>query len=89
MDAKNKQIKPQPVTEGLPGRVLRSNMPPITLKRFNEQADGPTGLRAVPNMTPEQEAKARHVGPEAVESIKETRERRERGIKTRRERGEA
>ena len=88
-----KTPKPTPklklIPPGAEGRAIRFAMPKRTTEEVNAQADRLYEMSAFRKMTPEQEAKARLMGPEGVESIKEARERRERGIKARRERGQA
>ena len=85
MDDETPPNKPLTLAEGLPGRVMRLEMPSQTSEEMHAQADRLYEMSPFRNMTPEEEARARRMGPEMVERIKEVRERREREIKARRE----
>lgn len=79
------------LAEGAEGRAICLEMQekPFTQEEMRAQADRFYETSIFRTMTPEQEAKARGMGPEMVEPIRERREHRERGIKARRERGNA
>ncbi len=91
-DEKTPETKPKlRLAEGAEGRAIRWEMlrNPRTVEEMSAEADRAWELSFFRSMTPEQEAKARLMGPQMVQSIRELRERREREIKARRERGSA
>ena len=67
-------------------RAICAAMPRRTAEEALADADRHYEMSDFRKMTPEQEAKARGMGPELVERIREARECNERGIKARRER---
>lgn len=76
----------KPIVTAEEMRQIIAKQSPRTLEEWNKEADRMYEMSPFRNMTPEEEAKARRMGPEMVDDIRKVRERRERAIKERMER---